>query len=156
MKTFSLIDEGRTYKSKFTVASGVVGSIGQGVPTFTGSGGNVAVGTDGQGTTSDRFTGMCVTPSTDTASAAGVVFTFEPLPGIVYKGSPKVAGSFNTSAKIDALKYKRVVFDLTATVWTIDSAASDASTNTIVICGGDYQSDIGYFFVMDKGTYLGA
>lgn len=156
MKTFALIDEGRTYKSRFTVAAGGAATIGAGVPTFTGSGGNIAVGTDGQGTTSDRFTGICVTPSTDTASVAGIVYTFEPLPGIVYKGSPKVAGSTNTQAKIDALKYKRVVFDLTTAVWTIDTAASDATTNTIVIVGGDYNSDQVHFVIMDKGTYLGA
>lgn len=156
MKTFGLIDEGRSYKTKFIVASGGAATIGQGTPTFTGSAGAVAIGTDGQGTTSDRFTGMAASVSTDTASAAGIVYTFQPLPGIIYKGSPKVAGSFNTVAKIDALKNKRVVFDLTAAVWTIDSAAGDASTNTIVIVGGDENSDIGHFVVMDKGTYLGA
>lgn len=156
MTTFKLTDEGRTYKTKFLVASGTTASIGQGVPTFTGSAGAVAVGTDGQGTTSDRFTGICATLSTETSSAAGVVYIYEPLPGIVYTGSAKSATAANTQAKIDALKYKRVVFDLTAVVWTVDSAAGDASTNTIVICGGDLNLNTLDFYVMDKGTYLGA
>lgn len=156
MNTFVIKDEARTFKHRFIVASGAAASIAIGVPTKAGSAGAVAIVGDGEGTTSERFTGMAATTSTDTAAAAGEVFTYEPLPGVIYKGSPKTAGSANTQAKIDALQYKRVVFDLTSTTWSVDTAASDASTKMVIICGGDYLSDTVDFYVGPAGTYLSA
>lgn len=156
MTTFKLTDEGRTYKKKFVVSSGGAATIGQGVPTKMTTIGAIVPMVDGNGTTSERFTGIAVTTSTDTASADGEVYTMEPLPGIVYTGSPKSATAANTQAKIDALKGKRVVFDLTGTAWTVDSAAADSSSNCVVIVGGTFQDNLLDFIVMDKGAYIGA
>lgn len=137
------------------VASGAVATINNGEPTKQGTSGAVLPMADGDGTTSQLFTGIAVSVSTDTVSASGTVFVLNPLPGIVYSGSPKVAGSCNTVAKIQALQGKRVVFDLTSSKYTIDTAAGDASTNAVVIIGGDYQTDTAYFIVAVNGSIFG-
>lgn len=154
MTRFKLTDEARTFKKKFIVASGGAATIDQGIPTKTGSAGGIVPMVDGNGTTSERFTGMAATVSTDTASAAGEVFTYEPFAELIYTGSPLSATAANTAAKIDALKYKRVVFDLTSTTWTVDSAAADNAANCVIITGGSFQDNILDFVVMSKGVYL--
>lgn len=124
------------------VASGVLGSINAGEPTKKGSAGAVAIMVDGDGTTSQVFTGIAKSDSTDTVAAAGAVTVWIPLPGIIYSGAAKSATAANTQAKIDALMDKRVVFDLTSTAWTVDSAAADsASANGLQIIGGDYRTN---------------
>ncbi len=146
---------------KFLVASGAAATINPGTPTKFGSAGAIVPMTDGNGTTSERFTGIAKGTSTDTAAAAGVVEVFIPLPGQQYAGGAKSATAANTQAKIDALLGKRVVFDLTGTVgpgltgqWTIDTAAGDAATNCVVIIGGEYQTNTVYFMYSPSGTFL--
>ena len=121
------------------VALGTSASIGVGVPTFLASTslGIVAVGTDGQGTTSQNFTGISKSTSTETTAVAGSVTLWLPTPGMIYMGTAKTASDFNTAALVNAHVGRRVVFDLASTVWTIDTAASDSATNALVIIGGD-------------------
>lgn len=124
------------------VASGTSLSIPAGTPSKE-NGSNVGVVApmvDGDGTTSQRFSGIAKSDSSETTTAAGVVRTWYPLPGIIYEAFAKVPSLANTAALIDALKAKRVVFDLTSGVWTVDTGASDASTNGIVIVGGSFQN----------------
>ncbi len=156
LTTFKIKDEVHTYKHRFLVASGAAATIGIGVPTKVGSAGAIVPMVDGNGTTSERFTGIGASVSTDTASAAGEVYVWEPFAEVVYEGSPLVTTGANTQAKIDALQYKCVPFDLTAAAWTIDSAASNAATNCVIIVGGQYQDSGGtlYFSMMSKGVYL--
>lgn len=154
------IDKGlqNTWALQFVVASGAAATIAPGTPTKTSAADASVVGAalpmvDGDGSvTAMRFTGIAKTTSTDTAAAAGVVDTWAPVPGIVYRGSPKVAGSANTQAKINALSTVRVVFDLTSSNWTIDSAAADALVNCVVICGGIPANDEFLFYYSPKGT----
>lgn len=146
---------------KFLVASGAAATINPGTPTKFGSAGAIVPMADGNGTTSERFTGIAKGTSTDTAAAAGVVEVFIPLPGQQYMAGAKSATAANTQAKIDALLGKRVVFDVTGTVapgqtgqWTIDTAAGDAATNCVVIIGGEYQTNTVYFMYSPSGTFL--
>lgn len=156
MTRFKITDEGRTYKQRAIVSSGAVATIDIGVPTFITTVGAVVPGTDGLGTTSDRFAGLAATVSTDTVAAAGEVFVYAPLPGIIYTGSPKSATAANTAAKIAALKGKRVVLDLTTGTWTVDSAAADSASNAICLTGeGDANVGVLDFVVMATGSYLG-
>jgi len=145
-------------ESKFSttpiVASGGATTIKAGEPTKVGSSGAVAIMADGEGTTSERFTGIAKSDSTDTAAAAGTVSLWLPLPGQIYMAKAKSATAADTQAEIDALYAKRVVFDLTSTVWSIDTAASDAATNGVVILGGDYRSSLIYFAVSSSCTVL--
>ncbi len=151
--------------TKWLVASGAVATIQPGTPTkfngTRGTNGTVVPMVDADGTTSQVFTGICKTISTDTASAAGVVYTFMPLPGIIYAAKAKSATAANTQAKIDALRGGRFVFDLTGTVgpgltgtWTIDTAAGDGSTNCIVVLGGEYQTNTLYFIYQVRGSIM--
>lgn len=133
-------------------ASGTAQSINAGEPTKSGAAGIVAIMIDGDGTTSQKFAGIARSDSTDTASAAGEVYVYEPFPGMIYRGKAKSATAANTLAKIDALMDKRVPFDLTGTAWTVDSAASNATTNGLVICGGEFQSNTLFFAVSPQCT----
>ncbi len=143
------------------VASGGVATIQAGTPTkgadaaaasWTGA---VLPMVDGDGTTSQRFTGIAKNTSTDTAAAAGNVTLWLPLPGYVYAAKTKLASDANTAAKITALYGKRVVFDLTSSLWTVDSGATDAVANNVVIIGGDYQTQTIWFMYANKGTSIG-
>ena len=154
------IDKGlsQSWEMEFIVASGTAASIGRGVPSFckTADGsvaGTVVVGADGDGlVTGERFTGLAKSVSTETASAAGVVGTWAPVPGLIYRGSPKVANSVDTQAEINALMGKKVLFDLTSTKWTVDTAATDALVNCVVIVGGIPAADEVLFIYSPKGT----
>lgn len=129
------------------VGSGAAATIDKGTPTKEGSSGAVAIMVDGDGTTSQRFSGLAKNVSDETASANGKVYVYLPLPGIVYSGKPKVAAAADTQAEIDALAGKRTVFDLTSGDWTVDAAAADGATNGVVIVGGHKEEDILYFVI---------
>ena len=141
------------------VAAGTTASIAKGTPTkgadaaaaspWTGA---VAIMVDGDGTTSQRFTGIAKSASTETASAAGSVDVWLPSPTMVYNGFAKTASTADTQAEIQALFGKRVVFDLTSSNWTVDAAAADASTNGVVIIGGEFQTSTLYFLVSPSCT----
>ncbi len=146
--------QGSTPTISWTVASGAAATIGSGVPTKAGSAGAIVPMVDGDGTTSQRFTGVAKSVSTDTASAAGVCTTFLPLPAIMYAGKAKSAAAANTQSEIDALLYKRVIFDLTAGAWTVDTAENDAATNGVIIVGGEYQTSTIYFMVAVDCSFL--
>lgn len=160
---FTIIDEP---DPKFTfqpnlVTSGAVGTIAAGSPTkgadataasWTGA---VVPMVDGDGTTSQRFTGLCKSTSTDTAAANGVTTIWMPLPGLVYAGKAKTASGANTAALVQALFGKRVVFDLTSSAWTVDAAAADAAANMVTIIGGDFNTSTLYFTYKITGTVIG-
>lgn len=141
------------------VASGGAATINNGEPTKTGSqisssGYYVAIMADGNGTTSEVFTGIAKTVSTDTASADGSVDTFIPLPGIIYAAKAKSAAAVDTPTEVNQLVGKRVVFDLTAGVWTVDTAAANASTNEVIVVGGDYTTSTVFFAYAAGGNWL--
>lgn len=149
------------FAQKWNVPSGAVGSIAAGSPTKTVDAaaaspylGTTAAMVDGDGSTAQRFTGIAKSDSTDTASAAGEVYLWLPLPGLVYACAAKSATAADTQAEVDALRGKRVVFDLTSSVWTIDTAAADAVANCVVIIGGDYQTSTIHFVYSSHGSVL--
>jgi len=117
--------------------------------------GEVGVMSDGEGSTSQRFTGIAKSDSTETTSAAGEVYTWMPLPGIIYSAGVKTSTDFDSAAEVKAEHGKRTLFDLTGVKWTIDTAAADAVVNCVVIVGGDYRIPECYFMYAPKGTYLG-
>lgn len=143
------------------VASGTTASIARSTPTkgadaaaaspWTGA---VALMADGDGSTSQRFTGIAKSDSTETASAAGEVDLWLPLPGYVYAARAKTSSTADTAAEIQALFGKRVVFDLTSSLWTVDAAAADAVANCVVIIGGDPNTKVLHFVYRPSGTML--
>lgn len=158
---------------KWLLAAGAQGSTGgggyRGEPFVSylataSQTGIVKVALDGAGVigttaaTNGRFVGIAKSDSTQTASVAGVVYTWLPLAHLVYSGRPKVSGAANTAAKIDALRGAAVVFDLSAVTsgtYTIDSAATDAAVNAIVIVDGDPASDTLYWVVKPTWSVVG-
>lgn len=154
------IDKGlsNSWQTTYIVASGTSASIGSGVPakctTADGSvAGTVVVMVDGDGlVTGERFVGLGKRVSTETASVAGTVDTWAPVPGMVYRGFAKSAAAADTQAEINALMGKKVLFDLTSSDWTVDTAATDALVNCVVICGGMPQTSEILFYYSPKGT----
>lgn len=152
---------GLDFSQKWNVPSGTTSSIAAGTPTKTVDAaaaspylGTTAPMVDGDGSTAQRFTGIAKSDSNETSSAAGTLFTWLPLPGLMMACKAKTASNANTQALVDALRGKRVVFDLTAAVWTIDTAASDAVANCVVITGGDYTTSTIYFVYSSHGSFL--
>lgn len=143
------------------VAAGGVSTIQAATPTkgadataaspWTGA---VVPMVDADGTTSQRFTGIAKSTSNETASVAGSVTLWLPLPGYVYAAKAKTASTADTAAEVTALFGKRVIFDLTASFWSVDAAAADAAANMLVIIGGDYQTQTLYFTYKPTGTML--
>jgi hypothetical protein len=126
--------------------------------------GIVKVATDGAGVigttaaTNGRFVGIAKSDSTQTAAAAGYVTTWLPLAGMVYESAPKTAGACNTDAEIDALRGAAVFFELSAAtsgVYSVDTAATDASANALVIIGGESRRDICHFVVKPGWSVVG-
>lgn len=79
----------------------------------------------------DFLAGIAATTSTQTASAAGVVYVNQLIPGVVYLIAPNSSTAFDTQAEYDALVGDRVLLDLTNGVYTI--LATDGATNGCVI-----------------------
>lgn len=147
--------DGVVYSELRLVASGGAATINNGEPTKQGTSGAVAIMADGDGTTSQIFTGIAKTVSTDTSAASGIVYTWLPFPNIIYEAKAKSATAAITVAAIQALQGKRVVFDLTGTAWTVDSAAADNAANTLVITGGDMNTNTLTFIMKTAGTMFG-
>lgn len=105
------------------------------------------------GTTTAVF-GIAQSTSTQTASADGSLSVYMPINGVQYSAKAKSAAAVDTEAEILALIGKRSVFDLTASVYTIDTAAADGATNGLVITGGSFLTGDVYFLIRSSGTIL--
>lgn len=90
----------------------------------------------------DYLEGIATTTSTNTAAAAGEVYVLPLVPGTIYKMKPKVAATWNTQAKYDALIGARVLIDLTSSSYTI--LAADGATYGCVIEYIDVAKNPGY------------
>ncbi len=89
--------------------------------------------------------GVAATTGTQTASADGTIAVYEALPGIVYEAPAKSAAAANTAAEILALQGKRVPLDVTAGVFSVDTAAADNANNALLIVGGNPDLSTIYF-----------
>lgn len=127
--------------SKQLVQAGAVGSIVAGIPVTKALGQPYVIpavdGTPVVGT--DFMAGISATLSTDTVAADGLVSVCKLIPGMVYLIKPKTPATYfgasyltaPSQSTYNALVGDRVVFDLTAGVYTID--AGDGSTNGLVV-----------------------
>lgn len=146
------------------VGSGTAQSINAGEPTIGADAtaaswtGAVKIAADADPTTASghRFTGIAKSDSSDTVAAAGYVDVWLPIPSTVYSAKAKSVTAANTQAKIDALKFKRVIFDLTSTTWSVDTAAADALANGLVIIGGDFGKNTVHFLIIPSVSIFGA
>lgn len=148
----------------WVVASGGAATIAAGSPTkrtdidAATATGAVLPMTDGEGAvgavmaTNGTFAGLAKSDSNETASVAGTVEVWAPVPGMIYRGTAKSATAADTQTEINVLVGKRVVFDLTASVWTVDTAQADALVNCVVIVGGLPLTSEILFIYSPKGT----
>lgn len=122
---------------KFSVQAGAT-TIYAGEPVKIGTAPYVIPLADAEPVTgTPTLIGIAATTSTQTATANGIVEVYLPTSGAVFRASAKSSAAVDTQAEIDALKLKRVILDLTSSVYTVDTAASDAATNGIIIVDGD-------------------
>ena len=97
---------------------------------------------DASSTTTELLDGIAMTTSTNTSSDAGEVWVQPIMPGVIYKMKPNVAATWNTQAEYDALVGYRVLWDLTAGVYTI--LAADSTNNGLVVEWMDVARNPGY------------
>ncbi len=116
----------------FTVLAGATAILaGEPVSKALGAASVTALATNTPVVSTDFMCGIASTNSTQTASADGTVRVTKLVPGTVYIMTPKVAATWDTQAKYDALVGDRVLFDLTAGTYTI--LATDGATNGLVV-----------------------
>lgn len=142
---------------RYQVASGAAASIKAGEPvvmTTIGTSQYAALAADADPTIgTDYLLGIAASTSTDTVAAAGTVDVYLPLPGIVYRGKAKSAAAADTDSEIAALANKRGIFDLTSSVWTLDTAAADGATNGLIYTGtGDSTKSEVDFMISVRAT----
>jgi len=98
-----------------------------------------------------EFLGIAATDSTHTASADGFIDVYVPVDGVVYEAKAKTAASVDTLSELNALLGDRVTFDLTSSVFTIDTDAGDAVGNAVHLIGGDPARKT-VRFLINRGT----
>ena len=104
------------------------------------------------GVSADTVIGVASTDGTHTAAANGVVDVLLPLGGVVFSARALTVGSVDTDAELLGVLNDRVVFDLTAGVFTVDAAAGDSATNGIRIVGGDINTSQVHFVFLQRGN----
>ncbi len=85
----------------------------------------------------DNFLGIAQGPGSETSALDGRVTVGIPTPNIgIIRGKAKSAAAVDTDAELIALLFTFVLFDLTAGVYTIDTAVA-ANSNGLRIEDGD-------------------
>lgn len=102
--------------------------------------------------TTTQVIGIAASTSTNTASAAGKVKVYIPLPGTVYACKATTAANVDTQSELDALVGDRVLFDLVSTTFTVDENAGDTATSGLQIVGGDATKKEIYFVIRPAAT----
>lgn len=97
-------------------------------------------------TSAPTFLGIAQSTSTQTSSVDGSVDVMPVIPGVVYACKAKSSAAFDTAAEIQALIGALVLFDLTSSTYTVDTASA-ASTNGLVIVGGEAATSTVYFML---------
>lgn len=117
---------------KYAVQSGTTASIKAGEPVQKIAGtAYVTQMLTNSPTTTNRQVGVAASASNETSSADGTVDVIPSAPGQIWLIKPKVAATWNTQAKYNALVGTRVLIDLTTSTFTI--LASDSASNGCII-----------------------
>lgn len=114
----------------------------------------VTIIADADGTSGSNLVGLCKSKDTVVTATDGVVDVYMPLPGIIYSAKAKSSTLANTAALILALIGKRVIFDVTSSVFTVDTGATDDKNNALRIVGGNYATYEIYFTIAPSSTWL--
>lgn len=116
----------------YVVASGTTASINAGEPVQKLAGAaNVTALLTNSPTTTNRIVGVATSVSTETSTVSGLVSVIPVNDSQIWMIAPKVAATWNTQAKINALVGARVLIDLTAGVYTL--LAADGASNGCIV-----------------------
>lgn len=116
----------------YVVASGTTASINAGEPVQKLAGAaNVTALLTNSPTATNRIVGVSTSASTETSTVSGLVTVIPVNDSQIWMIAPKVAATWNTQAKINALVGARVLIDLTAGVYTI--LAADGAGNGCIV-----------------------
>lgn len=117
---------------QYYVASGANASINAGEPVqkIAGVAGVTPLLTNSP-TTTNRIVGVATAASSDTTSVSGTVPAIPANDTQIWMIAPKVAATWNTQAKYNALVGARVLIDLTGGVYTI--LAADGASNGCIV-----------------------
>ena len=100
------------------------------------------------------FAGIAASLSNQTASLNGTVDVYPAVPGLVYSCKAKTGSAFDTDAEVLALLNYSVYFDLTSSVYSIDTGnAGNNNTNGLRIVGGDSTTSTVYFTVLPGAVF---
>ena len=149
-----------TYPAKsWQVAAGTPSTVEAGEPTKASgtSQEDVVLLEDADLTiaTDQTFVGVAAKDSAETASAAGYVDLYIPLPGVIYEIRALSTAAVDTRSELDALVGEYHVMDLTSDLFTLDTAAGDGASNAFLIVGGDPTMNTVYFMVRSDATVFG-
>lgn len=106
----------------------------------------MADGTPVIGTTVEMV-GIAKSDGTHTASADGTVEVYVPTPSVIFAIKAKSAAAVDTAAEVLALVNDCLLFDLTSSAYTIDTAAGHVATGGLEVVGGDHEKGLIYFKV---------
>jgi hypothetical protein len=117
---------------KYAVASGTTASIKAGEPVQKLAGAAYATAaSNNMPTATLRIVGVAASNSNETASVDGTVDVFPSTNGQLWMIKPKVAATWNTQAKYNALIGSRVLIDLTTSTYTL--LAADGAGNGCIV-----------------------
>ena len=105
--------------------------------------------------TDQPMAGIAVIDSSETASAAGYVDVYAPLPSVKWEIKSLSATATDTQAEIDALIGQLEIIDSTSSKFTMDTAAGSTSTNAFLIVGGDPNRSTVWFRIRPDACSFG-
>lgn len=103
----------------------------------------------------DYMVGIAKSTGTHTSSANGTVDVYLATPGVIFRCKAKSSTAADTQGEIDDLVGKRVLLDLTAGTYTVDTAEAPALVNGIIIVGGNPLNNEVDFMVAPRATFFG-
>ena len=155
-----LIVEPKNLSSRtFQVASGAAASIKAGEPVVVTAGtATVALAADATPVVgTDYLLGIAKSVSTDTAAAAGTVEVYVLKGGEILSIKAKSAAAADTLSEIRALANDHLLFDLTSSAWTLDTAAGHVVSGGLMVTGeGEPENSRLYVEVRAAATHTGS
>lgn len=95
--------------------------------------------------TTVEVVGVAKGDSTQTASADGTIEVYIPTTSTVFAIKAKSAAAADTDSEVKALENDTLLFDLTSSVYTIDTAVGSVATGGLEVVGGDSSKSLIYF-----------
>jgi len=95
--------------------------------------------------TTVEVVGIAKSDGTHTASADGTVEVYIPTPSVIWEAKAKSAAAADTASEVAALENDTLLFDLTSSSYTIDTAAGSVATGGLEVVGGDHTRSVIYF-----------